>query len=76
MSKSRELLGQRYGRAEDWAASAELNPVLETIFSHRSVSSLVFAGALCRSPQEAGAEQVRLVHRAVGEPIVEWRTRR
>jgi nitroreductase len=37
MSKSHELLGQRYGRAEDWAAAAELNPVLETIFAHRSV---------------------------------------
>lgn len=37
MSKARELLGQRYGRAEDWTAAAELNPVLETIFAHRSV---------------------------------------
>jgi nitroreductase len=37
MTKSHALLGQRYGREPDWAKDAELNPVLETIFAHRSV---------------------------------------
>lgn len=48
MSKTRELLEQRYGAAHDVTARDELTPAIETILSHRSVR------AFLKDPLEPG----------------------